>query len=153
MDVDAAVRTSLVPYLIVRGGAEALEFYRRAFGAHVALRLDQPDGRLGHAELDIDGASFTLADEFPEMGIVGPATLGGTSVTLHLTVADVDDVVARAVDAGAALTREVADQFYGARSGQLIDPFGHRWTVATHIEDVPEDEMKRRMAAMGEGCQ
>ena len=143
--MDAAVTTSLVPYLIVRGGAEALEFYQRAFGAHVTMRLEQPDGRLGHAELDIDGAAFTLADEFPEMGIVGPATLGGTPVTLHLTVVGVDDVVARAVGAGATLNREVKDEFYGARSGQLIDPFGHRWTVSTPIEDVSADELQRRL--------
>ena len=143
--MDTPVTASLVPYLIVQGGAEALEFYQRAFGAHVTLRLEQPDGRLGHAELDIDGAAFTLADEFPEIGIVGPATLGGTSVTLHLTVDGVDDVVARAVDAGAELTREVADQFYGSRSGQLTDPFGHRWTVSTPIDEVSAEEMQRRL--------
>ncbi len=134
----------IVPYLIVSGGPAAIDFYERALGATVTLRIDQPDGRVGHAELDVDGAQFSMADEFPEIDVVGPATLGGTSVTIELTVADVDAVVARAIDAGATVVREVADQFHGSRSGQVLDPFGHRWTVTTPGEEMSAEEMQRR---------
>ena len=140
------VTTTLAPYLIVADGAAALAFYREAFGAEESFRLDMPDGRIGHAEMRIGASEFALADEYPEEGIVGPATLGGTSVGLRLEVPDVDAVVAAAVAAGAILQREVADQFYGSRAGTIIDPFGHRWNVATQIEDVSIDEMKRRLA-------
>lgn len=134
---------SIVPYLILRDGPAALEFYEQAFGARVNLRIDQPDGRVGHAELDIDGASFSLADEFPEIDIIGPATLGGTSVLVELTVPDVDAVAARAVAAGATVVREVADQFHGARAGQVLDPFGHRWTITTPGEQLSAEEIQR----------
>ena len=142
--------TTIVPYLIVAGAADAIEFYRAAFGAEVTMRLDMPDGRVGHAELDILGAEIALADEYPEQSIVGPASLGGTSVTLRIVVPDVDAFVATAAEAGATVEREVADQFYGSRAGTLIDPFGHRWNVQTPIEDVSVDEMQRRLDAFDE---
>lgn len=139
------------PYLSVAGGLAAIDFYVRAFGAIEELRLVQPDGRLGHAELLIGAARIMLADEFPEMRIVGPRTLGGSPVTIHLYVEDVDAFVARAVAAGATVRRPVADQFYGDRSGTIEDPFGHVWNVATHVEDVSLAEMRARHAALGAG--
>jgi PhnB protein len=139
----------VVPYLIVKGGHAAIDFYVRAFGATEALRLDQPDGRLGHAELRIGNAQLMLADEFPEREILGPRTLGGTPVMLQVYVEDVDALVARATAAGAELRRPPTDQFYGDRSAELRCPFGHRWVFATRIEDVSPDEMKRRAATAG----
>jgi PhnB protein len=136
------------PCLAIRDAARAIEFYARAFGAETTLRLDQPDGRVGHAELKIGAACFALADEFPEFGHVGPQTLGGTTVSLAIYVADVDAFVDRAVAAGATLTRPIKDEFYGDRTAHLVDPFGHRWSFSTRIEDVSADEMKRRMAAL-----
>ena len=136
------------PYLCVDDGVRAIEFYRKAFDATEVMRLTQPDGRIGHAELKIGPADLWLSDEFAEMGIRGPKSLGGTPVTIHLYVGDVDAVVARAVAAGATLERPVADQFYGDRSGNLVDPFGHRWMIATHTEDVSPAEMQRRFAAL-----
>ena len=140
--------TRITPYLIVAGAAEAIDFYREAFGLVETFRLDMPDGRVGHAELGGGGAEIALADEYPEHGIVGPASLGGTTVTLQLVVPDVDAVVAAAVAAGASLEREVADQFHGNRSGTVIDPFGHRWSVQTPIEEVSIEEMRRRLAEL-----
>ena len=140
----AAIRTSLSPYLIVGDGRAAVAFYATAFGAVLTMSIDQPDGRLGHAELEIDGATFSLADEFPEYALVGPNTLGNSPVTLDLVVADVDTVVERAVEAGASVSRPVAEQFYGARSGQIVDPFGHRWTISTPGDEVSPEEMQRR---------
>ena len=113
-------RTAVTPYLSVRGAADAIEFYKRAFGAVEVTRLMQPDGRVGHAEINIDGARIMLADEFPEIGFRSPESLGGSSVNIHLDVADVDAVARRAVAAGAKVVRPVADQFYGDRSGQLV---------------------------------
>ncbi len=139
------------PHLALRDAARAIEFYERAFGATTTLRLDQPDGRVGHAELAVGAAKFMLADEFPEYGVVGPATLGGTSVTIQIYVADVDALVERAVAAGARLRRPVKDEFYGDRSGQLEDPFGHRWNFCTRIEEVAPEEMQRRLAALTAG--
>ena len=136
------------PYLAVKGGAAALDFYAKAFGATERMRMPMPDGRLGHAELEIEGALIMLADEHPEIEFFSPATLGGSGVTIHLYVADVDAFCAKAVAAGATLTRPVADQFYGDRSGQLRDPFGHSWSVATHVEDVSAEEMQRRAAKL-----
>jgi len=135
------------PYLIVRGAAAAIDFYKEAFGAKETMRMPGPDGKIGHADLIIGGGHVMLADESPEMGYRGPEAFGGSPVSLCLYVEDVDKVVARAVTAGARVTRPVADQFYGDRSGGLTDPFGHSWYVMTHTEDVSEKEMEKRAAA------
>ena len=121
------------------------------FGATERLRLDGPDGKIGHAELQIGDSLIMLADEDPEMGALGPRKVGGSSVGIHLYLADVDAATARAVAGGAKLTRPVADQFYGDRLGTIEDPFGHIWHIATHIEDVSHEEIARRAAAMVEG--
>ena len=139
---------TVTPYLAVKGGVEALEFYKRAFGATELNRLIIPDGRLGHAEFRIGDSVIMLADEFPEYGGKSPKSLGGTPVTIHLYVEDVDAFFKRALDAGATEKKPVKDQFYGDRSGQLEDPFGHLWWVATHKEDVPPAEMQKRVNAM-----
>ncbi len=138
---------ALTPYLVVKGAARAIEFYERAFGATVLFRMDRPDGRVGHSELRIGDSRLMLADEFPEVGARGPEAIGGSPVTLFLYVEDVDATVARAVAAGARLTRPVENQFYGDRNGGLTDPFGHVWLVATHVEDVPPEELRRRAEA------
>lgn len=138
----------VTPYLCVDGAARAIEFYQRAFGATEGMRLTQPDGRVGHAEIRIGRAPIMLADEFPEMGIRGPRTLGGSPVTIHLYVEDVDALAARAIAAGATVKRPVQDQFYGDRSVTLEDPFGHVWSFATHKEDVSPEEMRKRAAAL-----
>jgi PhnB protein len=135
---------TLTPYLVVDGAAEAIAFYTHAFGAEETMRLAEPSGRIGHAEITIGKALVMLADEFPEMNIRGPRALGGSPVTLHLKVDDVDAVAARAVDAGATVVFAVKDQFYGERSGRFTDPFGHVWVLSTHIEDVSPEEMQRR---------
>ena len=135
------------PYLIVKGAAEAIEFYRRVFGATEMLRMADPQGRVGHAEIKIGDSVIMLADEHPAMGYRGPRSLGGSSVSILLYLEDVDAVFERAVKAGAKAQRPVMDQFYGDRSGTLEDPFGHMWTVATHVEDVPPEEMRRRAQA------
>lgn len=137
--------TRITPHLIVRDAARALEFYARAFGARTELRLDEPGSdRVGHAEISIDGARIMLADEFPEYDTAGPATRGGTTVTLHLEVDDVDAITARARAAGATILREPTDEFYGARSARVQDPFGHVWQISTMIEEMSEEEMQRR---------
>src|SRR6266478_7579879 len=138
---------SVTPYLIVKGAADAIEFYKRAFGATELLRMADPQGRVGHAEIKIGDSVIMLADEHPAMGYRGPRSLGGSSVSILLYLEDVDGVFERAVKAGAKAQRPVADQFYGDRSGTLEDPFGHVWTVATHVEDVPPEEMRRRAEA------
>ena len=138
---------SVTPYLIVKGADRAIEFYRRAFGARELYRMAQPDGRVGHAELEIGDSRVMLADEHPEIGARSPQSIGGSPVTIHLYVEDVDATVARAVEAGARVHRPVADQFYGDRNGGITDPFGHVWFVATHKEDVPPDELERRAAS------
>jgi len=135
------------PYLIIRGAAAAIEFYQRAFGATELLRMADPQGRVGHAEIKIGDSVIMLADEHPAMGYRGPRSLGGSSVSILLYLEDVDSVFERAVKAGARALRPVTDQFYGDRSGTLEDPFGHVWTVATHVEDVPPEEMRRRAEA------
>lgn len=140
--------SGITPYITVHGAAAALDFYRDAFGAVETMRLMQPDGRVGHAEIRIGGAVLMLSDEFPEMQIVGPKALGGTAVGLHLYVPDVDAFVARAAAAGATIERPPADQFYGDRSAWLKDPYGHRWNVATHLEDVSAEEMQSRLDAL-----
>jgi PhnB protein len=139
----------VTPYLHIRGAARALEFYKKAFGAIELMRFPMPDGRIGHAEMKLGEGVFMLADEFPEDGVKGPQTLDGTSVSLMFYVSNVDAVFARATAAGGVVKKPLADQFYGDRSGTIADPFGHVWTIATHVEDVSADEMKRRMAAMG----
>ena len=135
------------PYLIIKGAADAIEFYKKAFGATELLRMADPQGRVGHAEIKIGDSVIMLADEHPSMGYRGPRSLGGSSVSILLYLPDVDDVFARAVKAGAKAQRAVANQFYGDRSGTLEDPFGHVWTVATHVEDVAPEELKRRAEA------
>jgi len=135
------------PYLIIKGAAEAIEFYKRAFGATELLRMADAQGRVGHAEIKIGDSVIMLADEHPAMGYRGPRSLGGSSVSILLYLAEVDAVFERAVRAGAKAQRPVADQFYGDRSGTLEDPFGHVWTVATHVEDLLPEEMQRRAEA------
>ena len=139
---------TVTPYLIVRGGDAAIAFYKKAFHATEEVRMPMPDGRLGHAELKIGDSMIMLADEMPEMKIVGPQTLGGTSVGIALYVEDCDATFHQALAAGGTVDRPLQDQFYGDRSGTLIDPFGHKWTVATHKEDVSPEEMNRRMAQL-----
>lgn len=136
------------PYLIIKGAAEAIKFYKKAFGATEFMRMPGPDGNIGHAEIRIGNSPIMLADEFPGMGHFSPATLGGTPVSLMLYVEDVDSLFKKAVKAGATVLRPVVDQFYGDRSGTVSDPFGHVWTISTHKEDVTPAEMKKRMKAM-----
>jgi PhnB protein len=136
----------VTPYLIVDGATAAIEFYRQVLGATERMRMPAPNGKIGHAELEIGDSLIMLADEYPEMGIRGPRAIGGSPVTISVYVEDVDGVFERAVGAGATALRSVEDQFYGDRSGQFEDPFGHRWSVASHVEDVPPDEMARRAA-------
>jgi PhnB protein len=136
----------VTPYLCVNGAAKAIEFYTKVLGAKERMRMPAPNGKIGHAELQIGSSVIMLADEFPEMEFRGPKTIGGTPVTVHVYVEGVDDVFARAVNLGAKPLRPVENQFYGDRSGQFEDPFGHRWNVSTHVEDVPPDEMAKRAA-------
>lgn len=135
------------PYLIVDGAAAAIDFYADVLGAEERLRMPAPGGEIGHAELQIGSGVIMLADETAAMGPPSPGTLGGTAVTLMVYVEDADAAFDRAVAAGATALEPVQDRFYGDRSGQFEDPFGHRWTVATHVEDVPPDEMARRAQA------
>ena len=138
---------SVTPYLIVAGAARALDFYKKAFGAEEIIRVPQPDGRIRHAELRLGTSVIMLADENPETFARGPQSIGGTPVSLMVYVEDVDKVFARAVEAGATVERPLANQFYGDRTGGVVDPFGHRWYLATHVEDVAPEEMERRMKA------
>jgi PhnB protein len=135
---------SVTPYLAVDGAAEAIAFYKQAFGATEVMRMPAPGGKVGHAEIEIGGSRIMLADEYPDMGFRSPKAYGGTPVTLHLYVADVDAVAKQAVTAGAKELRPVKDQFYGDRTGSFEDPFGHVWHIATRKEDLPPDELKRR---------
>ncbi len=142
---------TVTPYLSIKGAAQALDFYQRAFGAEVLVRMDMPDGRVGHAEIKIGDSFVMLADEMPEMADAiakSPRTLGGTTFGLMLYLDGVDARFKRAVDAGAKVKRPLQDQFYGDRTGTVEDPFGHLWTLGTHIEDVSPEEMKRRLAAV-----
>ena len=140
----------VTPYLCVDGASDAIQFYTTVFGATERVRLPGPDGTIGHAELQLGDSIIMLADESPDIGFRSPKAIGGSPVTISVYVEDVDGVFDRAVQAGAKALRPVEDQFYGDRSGQFEDPFGHRWSVATHVEDVPPDEMARRAAqAMG----
>ncbi len=139
----------VTPYLCCRGAADAIEFYKEVLGATERMRMpgDSPES-VGHAELEIGTGLVMIADEFPDHGFLSPATIGGTPVTVHVYVADADAVFAKALAAGATASREVEDQFYGDRSGQFVDPWGHRWNVASHVEDVSAEEMGKRMAAL-----
>ncbi len=137
-----------IPYLYVQGASEAIEFYKSALGATEFLRLSDPAGLVMHAELKIGETLFMLADEFPGMGVLSPATLGGSPVTIFMYVEDVDAFSGRAVEAGMKVVRPVEDQFYGDRAGKFEDPFGHGWWFATHIEDVSPEEMKKRAAEL-----
>jgi PhnB protein len=138
---------AITPYLSIKGASEAIEFYKRAFGATERMRMAQPDGRIGHAELQFGDSCVMLSDESPEMDFRAPGTIGGTPVHLYLYVDDVDAVVKRAVEAGATVVRPVQDQFYGDRSGSVLDPYGHVWHVATHKEDLSMEEIQKRAAA------
>jgi uncharacterized glyoxalase superfamily protein PhnB len=138
----------LFAYLCVHNANEAIAFYEKAFGAREKFRLIEPDGRVGHAELDFGGTILMLADEFPECNFRGALAIGDTPVTIHLHVDNADEVIARAVEAGAKLEIEIQDQFYGERSGCIRDPFGHRWNIGHSIEDVTPAEMQRRYTAM-----
>jgi PhnB protein len=140
-------RPALSPYLIVKGAAQAIDFYGKAFGAKELFRLSEPGGKIGHAELEIGRCRLMLADEYPDFGALSPVTVGGSPVALHLYVEDVDAIVARATAAGATLLRPVQDEFFGERTGMLADPFGHKWHLATRKEDVSPEEMQKRMNA------
>lgn len=135
------------PYLSVTGAARAIEFYKQAFGAVETMRIEGPGGKIMHAEVTVGAAPIMLTDECPEMGFRSPQTLGGSPVNLYVYVEDVDVLAERATAAGATVQRPVEDMFYGDRTVQLKDPFGHLWSFATHIEDVPEDELRRRAQA------
>ena len=139
---------TVTPYLIVSDAAKAIEFYKQAFGATEIMRIESPDGKIGHAEIKIGDSPIMLGDEMPEMGYVSPQSLGGTPVTMMIYVEDVDTVAGKAVAAGAQELKPVADQFYGDRSGSFADPFGHQWHIATHIEDVSPEEVGKRAAAL-----
>lgn len=135
---------TLTPYLIAKNASKAIDFYTRGLGAKELYRLPGPGGAVGHAELQIGDSRFMLADEFPEMGAVAPQATQGHAVSFLVYVPDVDTAFKRALDAGATKIRPIEDQFYGDRTGTLQDPFGHQWTLATHVEDVSPDEMRRR---------
>jgi PhnB protein len=140
----------ITPYLTIDGATDAIEFYCNVLGFTETVRMPAPDGKVGHAELELGGSMLMLADAFPEAGVPTPAALGGSPVTLMIYVSDVDDVFARAIAAGAREIAPVQDQFYGDRSGQVEDPWGHRWHLASHVEDVTPEEMeKRTSSAMG----
>ena len=142
---------SVTPYLFVNGAAKAIDFYKSAFGARERMRMDGPGGKIMHAELDIGDSMIMLADEFPEMRALSPQTIGGSPVMVAIYVNDVDATFARAIAGGARENRPVQDQFYGDRSGSLTDPFGHMWNIATHVEDVSPEEMRRRSEAFMKG--
>lgn len=135
---------SITPYLMVRGASGAIEFYKNVFGAEELSRMDAPGGMVGHAELKIGDSRIMLSDEFPEMGGKSPESTSGSPVMLHFYTEDVDRIIEKAINAGASLKRPVEDQFYGDRAGSITDPYGHEWYIATHIEDIPDDEVRRR---------
>ena len=137
---------AVTPYLCIKGAADAIDFYKRAFGASEVFRMAQPDGRIAHAEVQLGDSRVMLADEFPDMNFRGPQAIGGSPVHIHLYVDNVDAVFGQALAAGAKAVRPVQDQFYGDRSGTLLDPYGHTWHVSTHKEDVAPDELQKRAA-------
>ncbi len=139
---------SLTPHLVCGGAADAIAFYQRAFGAEELSRLPAPDGRVMHASIRIGDSVLMLNDEWPEMGAVGPARLGGSAVVIHLYVPDVDAAMAQAAAAGATVTMPAADMFWGDRYGQLTDPFGHRWSLATHQQDLTPEQIRDNLAKL-----
>jgi PhnB protein len=154
-DMPAAVKAipegyhTVTPYLILSGAGDAIAFYKKALGAEEVMRLGGPGGKIGHAEIKIGNSRIMLADEHPELQALSPRTVGGSPVSIHLYVENADAAVERAVAAGAKLVRPVADQFYGDRVGGIEDPFGYRWFIATHKEDLTIDEIRRRAPAQG----
>jgi PhnB protein len=138
---------SVTPYLVIRGAAAAIDFYKKAFGATELFRFPAPDGKIGHAEIKIGDSPIMLADENPDMGYKSPQSLGGSPVSLMIYLEDVDTVFNRAVEAGATVREAVQDKFYGDRNATVTDPFGHNWHIATHKEDVSPEEMERRAKA------
>ena len=144
---------TVTPYIAVDGAADAIEYYKKAFGATERLRMDGPDGSIAHAEIEIGDSVVMVSDPFPQSTVKPPSSLGGTSASIMLYVEDCDGAVKQAVDAGAKIEMEPQDMFWGDRFGTIVDPFGHTWSIATHIEDVPPGEMAERgkaaMAAMG----
>ncbi len=142
---------SITPYLIIDGAAQALEYYKKAFGAVELFRMEHA-GKIGHAEMKIGDSPFMLSDEHPEMGYRGPKSLGGSAVGIMIYVDDVDTIYKQALEAGGTELKALQDQFYGDRSGTLTDPFGHVWTVATHKEDVSPEEIEKRLASMAAGA-
>ena len=142
---------TVTPHIVCAGAAQAIEFYKKAFGATEEARLPGPDGKLMHAMIRINGSAVMLVDENPEWGMLGPKSLKGTPVTIHLYVEDVDAFVKRAVDAGAKVTMPVADMFWGDRYGKIEDPFGHHWSVGTHVRDVSMEEAQQAMRKMAGG--
>jgi PhnB protein len=137
----------VTPYLIISGASDAIDYYAKVLGTKERMRLAMPDGKIGHAELELGDSVIMLADEFPDMGISGPGTVGGSPVMIHVYVEDVDDTFERAVTAGAEVLEPLEDKFYGDRAAQIRDPFGHVWSISTNIEDVPPDEMRKRAEA------
>jgi PhnB protein len=138
---------SVIPYLIIKGAADAIDFYKRAFGATESYaRITDSTDRVGHAEITIGNSRIMMADEHPEIGALSPTTIGGSPVVFSVNVPDVDAMAAQAVAAGGRLTRPIENQFYGDRTGEISDPFGYRWYLSTHVEDVPEQELQRRAA-------
>ena len=148
IDAIPAGMTAVTPHLVCAGAAEAIEFYKKAFGAVQESLIPGPEGKVMHAMIRIDGAAIMLVDEAPQWGMLGPKSLKGSPVTLHLYVKDADAFAERAVKAGAKLTMPVAEQFWGDRYGCLEDPFGHRWSVATHVRDLTSEQMMERMKSM-----
>jgi PhnB protein len=145
---------SVTPYLIVKNASAAIDFYKKAFGASELFRFPGPGGKIMHAEIKIGDSHVMMADEAPEMGAVSPQTLGGAGVHLLIYCEDVDRMYKQAIAAGGTEKRALKNQFYGDRSGTFTDPYGHSWTIATHVEDVKEEDMEKRMKAMGAGgCQ
>jgi PhnB protein len=146
----AQATAGFCPYIVCKGAAEAIAFYKKAFGAEETYRLEEPDGKIGHAELRINGGALMLADEYPDFGAVSPATLGGSPASLHLSVDDCDAWIARAVEAGCTLVRPPKDEFYGGRSGTVACPFGYRWQIMHMVEDIGQDEAQRRWNEMAQ---
>jgi uncharacterized glyoxalase superfamily protein PhnB len=142
-------RRTVIPHLVCAGAAEAIAFYKKAFDAEEMMRLAGPDGKIAHACIRIGDSAVMLVDEFPEHGCLGPKSLKGSPVVIHLNVDDVDAFAARAVDAGAKITLPVADMFWGDRYGQIEDPFGHRWSIATHLRDMSPEEIRKAMLQSG----
>jgi PhnB protein len=140
--------SSIIPYLTISDAASAIEYYKDAFGATERLRMPGPGGKIGHAEIEIGGSVVMLSDEYPDMGVRSPKTLGGTGEGIMVYLPDVDGVVARMEKGGGTVERTPADQFYGDRTATVVDPFGHRWFVSTHVEDVSHEELQRRSEKM-----